>query len=43
LWDSYDELKASHPNFNMTVITDAADIYPVFRRLFEAEKGTSAK
>ena len=43
LWDSYNEVKASHANFDMTVITEAADIYPVFRRLFESKKVSSAK
>lgn len=38
LWDSYDQVRAENENFDTTVITDAADIYPVFRRLFEKEK-----
>lgn len=35
LWAMYEGIKASHPNFDMTEITDVADIYPVFRKLFE--------
>ena len=41
LWDTYDVIKAANENFDMTVITDAVDIYPVFRRLFEKDKGGS--
>ena len=40
LWDTYDEVKSNNENFDMTIIHDAADIYPVFRRLFEKGKGT---
>ena len=35
LWPVYEKIKASHQNFDMTEITDATDIYPVFRKLFE--------
>lgn len=35
LWPYYENVKASRNNFDMTVITDPADIYPVFRGLFE--------
>lgn len=38
LWQTYDEVRAAHTNFDMTVITDAADIFPVFSRLFEKGK-----
>jgi uncharacterized sporulation protein YeaH/YhbH (DUF444 family) len=38
LWDTYDEIKTRNQNFDMTIINDAADIYPVFRRLFEKGK-----
>lgn len=41
LWDTYDEVKTHNDNFDMTIINDASDIYPVFRRLFE--KGKSSK
>lgn len=43
LWGTYEEIRASHKNFDMTVINDAKDIYPVFRRLFEKEKGSAVK
>lgn len=35
LWPYYEDLKARHKNFDMTVIGNVADIYPVFRGLFE--------
>ena len=41
LWATYDEIKTRNENFDMTIINDAADIYPVFRRLFEKGKGSS--
>ncbi len=34
LWRAYREVKQSWPNFDMTRIAKAADIYPVFRQLF---------
>lgn len=40
LWDTYNEVKSRNGNFDMTIINDASDIYPVFRRLFEKGKGT---
>jgi uncharacterized sporulation protein YeaH/YhbH (DUF444 family) len=40
LWDTYNEVKTRNSNFDMTIINDASDIYPVFRRLFEKGKGT---
>ena len=43
LWDTYDEIKTRNQNFDMTIINDASDIYPVFRRLFEKGKGSSTK
>ena len=43
LWESYDEVRIANPNFDMTVITDAAEIFPVFSRLFEKGKGSSTK
>jgi len=43
LWDTYDEIRNSNGNFDMTVINDATDIYPVFRRVFEKNKGSSIK
>ena len=38
LWGTYEEVRAANSNFDMTVITDAADIFPVFSRLFEKGK-----
>lgn len=35
LWSYYEHLKAAHSNFDMAVVSSAADIYPVFRGLFE--------
>jgi uncharacterized sporulation protein YeaH/YhbH (DUF444 family) len=38
LWPYYEDVKLSHDNFDMSLITDATDIYPVFRKLFEKKK-----
>ena len=36
LWEEYERLQAAHPgHFAMQRITDAGDIYPVFRELFK--------
>lgn len=35
LWPHYEQIKAGHKNFDMASIRDVADIYPVFRGLFE--------
>ncbi len=35
LWEVYNQLAADHPQFAMANITSAADIYPVFRHLFQ--------
>jgi len=43
LWETYDEIKTRNQNFDMTIIHDAADIYPVFRKLFEKEKASPTK
>ncbi|MDP2404754.1 MAG: YeaH/YhbH family protein [Hydrogenophaga sp.] len=40
LWEEYDQVRRNEPNFAMRRITDAADIYPVFRELFR-KAGTS--
>jgi uncharacterized sporulation protein YeaH/YhbH (DUF444 family) len=34
LWQAYSLIKENWPNFQMTRIAEAADIYPVFRQLF---------
>ncbi|HWP19663.1 MAG TPA: YeaH/YhbH family protein [Burkholderiaceae bacterium] len=41
LWEEYTQLLDSHKNFAMRKVSDAADIYPVFRDLFKKE-GTPA-
>lgn len=38
LWKPYKTLKSTNSNFNMAKITDVADIFPVFRGLFEKKK-----
>jgi len=43
LWETYNEIKTRNPNFDMTIINDAADIYPVFRKLFEKGKASPTK
>lgn len=43
LWDMYNEIQAANSNFATSVIHDAAEIYPVFRKLFEKEKASGAK
>ncbi|MFC5609800.1 YeaH/YhbH family protein [Variovorax soli] len=37
LWEEYAQLAEGHPNFAMRKVSDAADIYPVFRDLFKKE------
>ena len=37
LWPVYEAVQALSPRLGMARITDAADIYPVFRGLFEAQ------
>ena len=43
LWDSYDNVRTANKNFDMTVITDVSEIYPVFRRLFEKNPASATK
>jgi len=38
LWPFYEDIKVQCENFDMTKISDVADIYPVFRGLFEKKK-----
>jgi len=40
LWHAYDTVSDRWPNFQMTRIATAADIYPVFRQLFTRQPGT---
>jgi uncharacterized protein len=37
LWEEYTRLQESHPHFAMRKVTQAAQIYPVFRELFKKE------
>lgn len=37
LWDEYSQLATGHPTFAMRKVTDASNIYPVFRELFKKE------
>jgi uncharacterized sporulation protein YeaH/YhbH (DUF444 family) len=41
LWEEYTRLQQSHPHFAMRKVTEASQIYPVFRELFKKE-GASA-
>ncbi|MDP3821590.1 MAG: YeaH/YhbH family protein [Burkholderiales bacterium] len=41
LWEEYTRLQESHPHFAMRKVTEASQIYPVFRELFKKE-GASA-
>ncbi|MGN6461763.1 MAG: YeaH/YhbH family protein, partial [Pseudolabrys sp.] len=38
LWQAYSTVKESWPNFQMTRIAEAADIYPVFQQLFSSRE-----
>jgi uncharacterized sporulation protein YeaH/YhbH (DUF444 family) len=35
LWNCYLGLARQHPNLQMKIVHDRAEIYPVFRQLFE--------
>ena len=37
LWEEYSRLQESHPGFAMRKVTQASQIYPVFRELFKKE------
>jgi uncharacterized sporulation protein YeaH/YhbH (DUF444 family) len=37
LWEEYSQLAAEHPSFAMRKVTEASQIYPVFRELFKKE------
>ena len=41
LWEEYTRLQISHPQFAMRKVTQAGQIYPVFRDLFKKEGATS--
>jgi len=41
LWEEYTRLQDSHPHFAMRKVTEASQIYPVFRELFKKEGATS--
>ncbi|MBS0444895.1 MAG: YeaH/YhbH family protein [Proteobacteria bacterium] len=40
LWEEYTRLQESHPHFAMRKVTQASQIYPVFRELFKKEGQT---
>jgi len=40
LWPAYDEIAHDHKNFEMGIVRDVTEIYPVFRTLFEKRGGT---
>jgi len=40
MWEEYTQLLESHKNFAMRKVSDAQEIYPVFRELFKKERGT---
>ncbi|MDM0047314.1 YeaH/YhbH family protein [Variovorax dokdonensis] len=41
LWEEYTQLVDDHPNFAMRKVSDATEIYPVFRDLFKKEGATT--
>ncbi len=41
LWEEYSRLQESHPGFAMRKVTQASQIYPVFRELFKKEGAAS--
>jgi len=41
MWEEYTQLLESHKNFAMRKVSDAQEIYPVFRELFKKERGTA--
>ncbi|OQM74987.1 YeaH/YhbH family protein [Manganibacter manganicus] len=43
LWHAYSAVKDNWPNFQMTRIAKAADIYPVFRQLFTRQPAAGRK
>ena len=40
LWKMYEDITNTNPHFNMNVISDQKEIYPVFRKLFEKRQPT---
>ena len=41
LWEEYSRVQESHPQFAMRKVTQASQIYPVFRELFKKEGATA--
>ncbi|WP_442281875.1 YeaH/YhbH family protein [Variovorax sp. M-6] len=41
MWEEYSQLIDAHKNFAMRKVSDAQDIYPVFRDLFKKERGAA--
>jgi uncharacterized protein len=42
LWEEYSRVADTHPQFAMRKVTEAAQIYPVFRELFKKETAAAA-
>ena len=40
VWEGYEDLIGQHDNFAMRRVTEAGEIYPVFRNLFSDEKSS---
>ena len=40
VWEGYEDLTGQHANFAMRRVTEAGEIYPVFRNLFSEEKSS---
>ena len=40
VWEGYEDLTGPHANFAMRRVTEAGEIYPVFRNLFSEEKSS---
>jgi uncharacterized sporulation protein YeaH/YhbH (DUF444 family) len=43
LMDMYLDISSQHGNFDTSVVTGPDEIYPVFRKLFEKQKGSATK
>lgn len=43
LMSMYEDIALTHDNFDTSVVTGPEEIYPVFRKLFEKQKGSATK